>query len=78
MPVVFTFDIKGAPSNEYNRIQSFFERFGWENLGGSSYRYPPPWDDRSGRGLAESYSSGAYAVSCLHFVVWAAVVSIHD
>jgi hypothetical protein len=23
-----------------HRVQSFFERFGWENLGGSSYRYP--------------------------------------
>jgi len=40
MPVVITFDIEGAPSGERNRIQSFFERFGWENLGGSSYRYP--------------------------------------
>lgn len=40
MPVVVTFDIKGAPSKERNRIQSLFERLGWENLGGSSYRYP--------------------------------------
>lgn len=40
MPIVFTFDIKGAQSTERNQIQSFFERFGWENLGGSAYRYP--------------------------------------
>jgi hypothetical protein len=40
MPVVFTFDIEGASPIERNRIQSFFERFGWENIGGSSYRYP--------------------------------------
>lgn len=40
MPVIITFDIEGAPSGERNRIQSFFERLGWENLGGSSYRYP--------------------------------------
>ena len=40
MPVVITFDLKGAKPKEANRIQSFFERFGWENLGGSSYRYP--------------------------------------
>ena len=40
MPVVLTFDIQGAGPQERNRIQSFFERFGWENLGGSSYRYP--------------------------------------
>ncbi len=40
MPVVITFDIEGAPPGERNRIQSFFERFGWQNLGGSSYRYP--------------------------------------
>jgi hypothetical protein len=40
MPVVITFDIEGAPPLERNRIQSFFERLGWQNLGGSSYRYP--------------------------------------
>lgn len=40
MPIVITFDIEGAPPQERNRIQSFFERLGWQNLGGSSYRYP--------------------------------------
>lgn len=40
MPVVITFDIEGAPPQERNRIQSLFERLGWQNLGGSSYRYP--------------------------------------
>ena len=40
MPVVLTFDIGGAPPMDRNRIQSMFERFGWQNLGGSSYRYP--------------------------------------
>jgi hypothetical protein len=40
MPIVFTFDVRNAPPGERNRIQSFFERFGWENIGGSSYRYP--------------------------------------
>lgn len=42
MPVVFTFDIQkgtGGPV-EYNRIQSAFERLGWEHLGGTAYRYP--------------------------------------
>ena len=40
MPVVFTFDVTGAEPIERNRIQSFFERLGWENIGGSAYRYP--------------------------------------
>ncbi|MBX3583007.1 MAG: hypothetical protein KF810_14040 [Rhizobiaceae bacterium] len=40
MPVVITFDIQGAGTLERNRIQSFFQRLGWETLGGSSYRYP--------------------------------------
>lgn len=40
MPIVFTFDIEAALPIERNRIQSFFERLGWENIGGSSYRYP--------------------------------------
>ena len=41
MPVVITFDIAGATSTHHNQIQSLFERFGWENVGGTSYRYPP-------------------------------------
>lgn len=41
MPVVVTFDVKGAEGSEHNRIQSFFERFGWESLGGIASRYPP-------------------------------------
>lgn len=40
MPVLFTFDLSDAPSVDRNRIQSFFERLGWQNLGGSAYRYP--------------------------------------
>lgn len=40
MPIVITFDIEGAATNEYNWVQSMFERLGWQNLGGSSYRYP--------------------------------------
>ena len=40
MPLVFTYDLSGQEPADHNRIQSFFERFGWESLGGSSYRYP--------------------------------------
>jgi len=40
VPIILTFDIEGAPSVERNRVHCAFERFGWENLGGSSYRYP--------------------------------------
>ncbi len=40
MPVILTFDIEGAEPVEHNRIQSFFERLGWESLGGTAYRYP--------------------------------------
>ena len=40
MPVVITYDLTNPIDNAHNRIQSFFERLGWENLGGSSYRYP--------------------------------------
>src|SRR5437867_2667834 len=42
MPVVITFDISSYPDpNERGRIQSMFQRLGWEQLGGSAYRYPP-------------------------------------
>ena len=40
MPVILTFDIEGATPDEHNRVQSLFQRLGWEDLGGSSYRYP--------------------------------------
>ncbi len=40
MPVLISFDVINAGANEHGRIQSLFERLGWENLGGSSYRYP--------------------------------------
>jgi hypothetical protein len=40
MPVLLTYDFEGASTIEFNRLQCMFERLGWENLGGSSYRYP--------------------------------------
>ena len=40
MPITITFDIKGATPIELNRIQGFFERLGWEQLGNTAYRYP--------------------------------------
>ena len=40
MPVLLTYDLEGAAPAEFNRLQSMFERLGWEKLGGSSYRYP--------------------------------------
>ncbi|MEW5883849.1 MAG: hypothetical protein AB1725_06470 [Armatimonadota bacterium] len=40
LPIIVTFDIHGADPADRNRIQSMFEMFGWQNLGGSSYRYP--------------------------------------
>ena len=40
MSVHFDFDLTGAAPSERNLIQSFFERFGWQHTGGSSYSYP--------------------------------------
>ena len=40
MPVLLTFDIGKANTRERDQIQNFFEKFGWENVGGSAYRYP--------------------------------------
>ena len=40
MSITFTFDLQHASSVEYNYIQSFFERLGWQRRGGSTYRYP--------------------------------------
>ncbi len=40
MPVVLTFDLTNYNTNDHNRLKAMFERFGWENLGGTAYRYP--------------------------------------
>ena len=41
MPVVFSYDLENASQLDRNRLQSMFLRFGWENVGGACYRYPP-------------------------------------
>jgi hypothetical protein len=38
----------------------------------------PPRHERSGRGLAQSYCSSAYALSCLYSDLSAASISIYD
>lgn len=40
MPVTFTYDVTDIDNNDRTRIRSAFERFGWEHLGGSVFRYP--------------------------------------
>lgn len=43
MPVTITFDIEDASvrdTNDRSRIFAAFQRFGWENIGGSAWRYP--------------------------------------
>lgn len=43
MPVTLTFDIENASVRDVNdreRIFQAFERLGWENIGGSCWRYP--------------------------------------
>jgi hypothetical protein len=40
VPIMLSFDLVGADAVHYKTLQSQFERFGWENAGGSCYRYP--------------------------------------
>lgn len=43
MPVTITFDIEDASVTDVNdrgRIFAAFQRLGWENIGGSAWRYP--------------------------------------
>jgi hypothetical protein len=44
MSVVFTFDVSGAAlvggQDVRNRVQTAFQRLGWQHLGGTAYRYP--------------------------------------
>lgn len=44
MPVSFSYDFdtsSNLDSSDRSRISLAFQRFGWEHLGGSSWRYPP-------------------------------------
>ncbi|MGC0913191.1 MULTISPECIES: hypothetical protein [Pantoea] len=40
MPIVVTFDLTGYKKNDHGKLKTMFEKFGWENLGGTAYRYP--------------------------------------
>lgn len=40
MPITITYDVTDVDNNDRNRIRSVFERFGWEHVGGSAFRYP--------------------------------------
>lgn len=40
MPVLFTFDLQNNSTNDHNYLRSAFERLGWQNLGGTTFRYP--------------------------------------
>ena len=40
MPITVTFDIERPTPLELNRLRCAFERFGWEHLGNTAYRYP--------------------------------------
>lgn len=40
MAVMFSYNFTEADSVHNSRMQSMFERFGWQNVGGSCYRYP--------------------------------------
>ena len=40
MPVTISYDFKNAKPNDRTYIRSMRERFGWQRLGGSVFRYP--------------------------------------
>ncbi len=40
MAVTVTYDVTDIDNNDRTRIRCAFERFGWEHIGGSTFRYP--------------------------------------
>jgi hypothetical protein len=40
MAVLFSYNFAEATSLNHNHVQSMLERFGWQSVGGSAYRYP--------------------------------------
>jgi hypothetical protein len=41
MAILLSYNFSGAQPINNNHLQSMLERFGWQSVGGSSYRYPP-------------------------------------
>ena len=41
MTITATYDVTDIDGNDRTRIRSAFERFGWQHIGGSTFRYPP-------------------------------------
>jgi len=39
MPITISYDLANANGSQRNHIRSMFERFGWQRLGGSVFRY---------------------------------------
>ena len=46
MPITATYNVTDLSRNDRTRIRSAFERFGWEHIGGSTFRYPAFAHDR--------------------------------
>jgi hypothetical protein len=40
MAIMFSYNFEGAAGVHNARMQSMFERLGWQNVGGSCYRFP--------------------------------------
>ncbi|MFZ0889266.1 MAG: hypothetical protein WA005_12495 [Candidatus Binataceae bacterium] len=40
MPVTISYDLVVTDNNQWNYVRSMLERFGWQRLGGSVFRYP--------------------------------------
>jgi hypothetical protein len=40
MPIMFSYDLENAHTDDRCRISLAFERLGWEGIGGSCWRYP--------------------------------------
>jgi hypothetical protein len=57
MPIIFSYDLENAQTTDHNRMQSMFERFGWERIGGSCYRYPTLPKAKKNAGTSTSKAS---------------------
>jgi hypothetical protein len=45
MPITVSYDLTDADSNQRNYVRSMFERFGWNRMGGSVFRYEKKDDE---------------------------------
>ncbi|NBB80152.1 MAG: hypothetical protein GVY36_12030 [Verrucomicrobia bacterium] len=74
-----TFDFSDATdNNDRTRIRLAFQRFGWETIGGTAYRYPPLTTGESSSGLEDWFNHVIPALMYMRSLVDAKDIEVNN